>query len=266
MHYKIYWNTEMEYDYLAGLTEDEIIILTPKKDDDQILLEQKRRLGEIFKEQRRLEQEKKNICLSMSDPESAQKLITLTTKAARSIMQSEITSENINEEPYKDFDQEEQEFFQDKKHKQIYNLHKKVSSDGVVQDGIVVLKEQGGLDLRSQRHKRKPSAYLGELAKSKRLADIERRQKESEIRLARLELLQKENDLKFDQIGNALLTHEAILLSLAKLGIEQEKLQAYALVLKNPSWSVDRVAQEVRRGRATLFRWLKEIKEVKNKI
>ena len=92
----------MEYDYLAGLTEEEIVILSPKKGDDEVLLEQKRRLGEIFKEQRRLEQEKKSICLSMSDPDSAQKLITLTTKAARNIMQSEITSENINAEPYKD--------------------------------------------------------------------------------------------------------------------------------------------------------------------
>ena len=253
----------MKYDYLAGLTEEEITVLAPKQDDDQVLLEQKRRLGEIFREQRRLEQEKKSICLSMSDPESAQKLISLTTKAARSIMQSEITSDNINEEPYKDFDKDEQEFFQDKKHKQIYNLHKKVSSDDVVQDGIVVLKEQGGLDLRSQRHKKKPSAYLGELAKSKRLADIERRQKEAEERIARLELSQKENELKFDQIGNTLLLHESILTSLAKLGVKQEKIDAYEIVLKNPCWSMDKVAQEVGKDRATIFRWLKEIKNLK---
>lgn len=253
----------MKYDYLAGLTEEEIIVLAPKQDDDQVLLEQKRRLGEIFREQRRLEQEKKSICLSMSDPESAQKLISLTTKAARSIMQSEITSDNINEEPYKDFDKDEQEFFQDKKHKQIYNLHKKVSSDDVVQDGIVVLKEQGGLDLRSQRHKKKPSAYLGELAKSKRLADIERRQKEAEERIARLELSQKENELKFDQIGNTLLLHDSILTSLAKLGVKQEKIDAYEIVLKNPYWSMDKVAQEVGKDRATIFRWLKEIKNLK---
>lgn len=254
----------MKYDYLAGLTEEEIVILSPKKGDDEVLLEQKRRLGEIFKEQRRLEQEKKSICLSMSDPESAARLISLTTKAARNIMQSEITSENINEEPYKDFDEDEQEFFHDKKHKQIYALHKKVSSDEVVQEGIVVLKEQGGLDLRSQRHKKKPSAYLGELAKSKRLADVERRQREADERIARLEIQQKENESKFDQIGDALLAHEVILSSLSKLGIEQEKLEAYSLLLKNPSWSVDRVAQEVGKSRATLFRWLKEIKEVKN--
>ena len=255
----------MQYDYLAGLTDEEIVILSPKKGDDEILLEQKRRLGEIFKEQRRLEQEKKSICLSMSDPESAQKLITLTTKAARSIMQSEITSENINDEPYKDFDQEEQDFFQDKKHKQIYNLHKKVSTDELVQEGLVVLKEEGGLDLRSQRHKKKPSAYLGELAKSKRLADVERRQKEADARIARLELAQKENELKFDQIGNALLLHESILSSLAKLGVDQEKLDAYELVLKNPAWSMDRVAQELGKGRATIFRWMREIRNLKNK-
>lgn len=253
----------MKYDYLVGLTEEEIIVLAPKQDDDQVLLEQKRRLGDIFREQRRLEQEKKSICLSMSDPESAQKLISLTTKAARSIMQSEITSDNINEEPYKDFDKDEQKFFQDKKHKQIYNLHKKVSSDDVVQDGIVVLKEQGGLDLRSQRHKKKPSAYLGELAKSKRLADIERRQKEAEERIARLELSQKENELKFDQIGNTLLLHESILTSLTKLGVKQEKIDAYEIVLKNPYWSMDKVAQEVGKDRATIFRWLKEIKKLK---
>ena len=255
----------MQYDYLAGLTDEEIVILSPKKGDDEILLEQKRRLGEIFKEQRRLEQEKKSICLSMSDPESAQKLITLTTKAARSIMQSEITSENINDEPYKDFDQEEQDFFQDKKHKQIYNLHKKVSIDELVQEGLMVLKEEGGLDLRSQRHKKKPSAYLGELAKSKRLADVERRQKEADARIARLELAQKENELKFDQIGNALLLHESILSSLAKLGVDQEKLDAYELVLKNPAWSMDRVAQELGKGRATIFRWMREIRNLKNK-
>lgn len=253
----------MKYDYLAGLTDEEITILAPKQGDDAIIIEQKKRLGEIFKEQRRLEQEKKSICLSMSDPESAQRLVSLTTKAARCIMQSEITSENINEEPYKEFDQDDQEFFQEKKHKQVYNLHSKVSKDCVVQEGILVLKEKGGLDLRSQRHKKKPSTYLGDLAKSKRIADLEARQKTTEERLARLELSQKENEIKFDQIGDALLLHENILSSLAKLGIEQKKLQAYGILLKNPGWSIDQVAKEVGKDRATIFRWLKEIKRVK---
>lgn len=250
----------MEYDYLAGLTEEEIVILSPKKGDDEVLLEQKRRLGEIFKEQRRLEQEKKSICLSMSDPESAQKLITLTTKAARSIMQSEITSENINAEPYKDFDQEEQEFFQDKKHKHIYNLHKKVSTDEVVQEGIVVLKEQGGLDLRSQRHKKKPSAYLGDLAKAKRLADLEARQKQTEERLARLELSQIENEKKFNQLGSAMMDFESKFEALKTLGLDPKKIEAYKLSLEKPELTRQELADELGKSKPTVIKWLQEVK------
>ena len=250
----------MEYDYLAGLTEEEIVILSPKKGDDEVLLEQKRRLGEIFKEQRRLEQEKKSICLSMSDPESAARLISLTTKAARNIIQSEITSENINEEPYKDFDEEEQEFFQDKKHKQIYNLHKKVSTDEVVQEGIVVLKEQGGLDLRSQRHKKKPSAYLGDLAKAKRLADLEARQKQTEERLARLEISQQENENKFEQIGCALLDFDAKFKALEVLGLDTKKIEAYKLSLERPELTRQELADELGKSKPTVIKWLQEVK------
>lgn len=251
----------MKYDYLAGLTDEEITILAPKQGDDELLIDQKRRLGEIFKEQRRLEQEKKSICLSMSDPESAQRLISLTTKAARSIMQSEITSDNIHQEPYKEFDQAEQDFFQEKKHKQIYNLHTKVSTDSVVQEGIVVLKETGGLDLRSQRHKKKPSSYLGDLAKSKRIADLEKKQKTTEERLARLELSQKENEVKFDQIGDALLNFESKFSALEILGIDSKKIEAYRLSLEQPELTRQQIANLLGKSKPTIIKWLKEIKE-----
>lgn len=79
--------------------------------------------------------------------------------------------------------------------------------------------------------KKTPNDYLSSFANSKLIADMAKRQREQEERLARLELAQKQNEDKFDQIGNALLNMEARLSALAVLGVEQKKIEAYKVYL-----------------------------------
>ena len=104
-----------------------------------------------------------------------------------------------------------------------------------------------------------------------RIADMAARQKEQEERLARLELgqsqlqlAQKLNEDKFEQIGNALLSTDARLRALAVLGVKETQLEAYKLLLENPGMVVSDVASVVGKDRATVFRWLKKIKEIED--
>lgn len=261
----------MDYDLLDSLTEEELERYSEIPGDSEILKMNKRRLAEIRKEEKRLKQEKIAICTMMTNPEDGVKLIDLSKRAIRSTMQNEITQLNLTEEPYKDFSEEEQEFFSSKKHKTIYNLHSKVTEDQDVKEGIDMLKEKGTLDGRKQRHKKKINDYLGSIVNSKLIADMAARQKEQEERLARLELsqsqlqlAQKVNEDKFEQIGNALLSTDARLRALAVLGVKETQLEAYKLLLENPDMVVSDVASVVGKDRATVFRWLKKIKEIED--
>lgn len=251
----------MDYDLLDNLTEDEIERYSETPGDSEILKMNKRRLAEIRKEEKRLKQEKIAICTMMTNPEDGVKLIDLSKRAIRSTMQNEITQLNLTEEPYKDFSEEEQEFFSSKKHKTIYNLHSKVTEDRDVKEGIDMLKEKGTLDGRKQRHKKKINDYLGSIVNSKLIADMAARQKEQEERLARLELAQKVNENKFEQIGNALIDVDVRLKLLSVLGVDQKKLEAYKLTLEQPGLTRNELALQLGKSKPTVIKWIKEVEE-----
>lgn len=232
---------------------------------EQVQASIKKLMYEKAREERQKRQEKINLLTAMSNPEDKEKTVTLTTKAIKTTMTSEITPDNVNQEPYKDFSEEEKEFFDKKKYNVVYDLHEQVMKDDEVLTGVETLKEKGMYDGRKQRHKKKPGDYVGSVASFKLLFDVMKRQSEQEKQIAILAYEVQKNkelvDSKLDQIGQELLLQKK-LNALFALGIPAKKLEAYKISIENPELSVEEVATQLGKGRATVFRWLKDIKEI----
>lgn len=229
----------------------------------------KKLMYEKAREERQKRKEKINLLTAMSNPEDKEKTVTLTTKAIKTTMTSEITPDNVNQEPYKDFSEEEKEFFDKKKYNVVYDLHEQVMKDDEVLTGVETLKEKGMYDGRKQRHKKKPGDYVGSVASFKLLFDVMKKQTEQEKQIAVLAYEVQRNkelvDSKLDQIGQELLVQKK-LNALFALGISAKKLEAYKLSLENPDLSVEELASQLGKGRATIFRWLKDVRQLETTL
>lgn len=237
--------------------KDTTLILTQEELKELAL----KRIMELNREILSAEREKKALCSAISDPEVNKKIVALATKVSNNIMESNLTLDNISSEPYKNLSEDEQQFFSEKKYKPVFGLHEKVMGDPVVNEGVVALKEEGLIDLRKQRHKKKAGEYVTSLATFKMISDIAKRQQESEERLTRLELAQIENESKFSQIGNALLTFESKLQLLMKLGLAPKKLEAWRIHKENPSLTRQDIADRLGKSKPTVIKWIKEVED-----
>jgi hypothetical protein len=249
----------MEYDFLINMTDEELSKLGNAPEDSEIVRQRKLRLAQICKEERLLKQEKTAICISMANPEDASKLLALSQRAVKNTMENEITQDNREDQPFKDFSEDEQEFFDAKKYKTIHNLHKKITSDPEVEKVLDILKQEGTLDARKQRHKKKVNDYLGGVVNSKLIADMARRQKEQDERLARLELAQQRNEDKFEQIGTAILGLEDKVKCLLVLGLDQKKIAAWKLSMENPDMTRNLLAVALGKSKPTVINLIQEV-------
>lgn len=246
---------------LPELDEGEEYHSLSKYDQKQVDLAE---LFQIERERKWLERRKAAILSTLSNPEDIKRATELVTEAMKNIVESDLTRDNLTLEPFKTFSEDDKEFFDAKKYKPVKDLHKKVTSDKIVQEGIQELKKDKFYDGRKQMRKKTPNDYIFGFANSKLLSDMHRRQVEQEERLAKLELAQKVNEDKFEQIGNALINIESRLKALAVLGVENKKLEAYRLLLENPGMKIEDFIKQVGKGRATVFRWLKEIRALED--
>lgn len=252
--------TIMDYEELADLPEEYLIQPT----DDEITKTNKQKLAELHREEKAIKIRKITILSALSDPEVNKRLVGLTSTAVRTIMQNELTEANLNEQPFVLFSEQDQEFYMERKSKQVYNLHTKVMQDQEIGTAVEPLKEKGRLDMRTQRHKKQPHKYITSIAQAKLLMDLAKKSKEQEERLARLEIAQKSNEERFQQIGDALLVHEEKLKALKVLGIKPPALEAYKLKLDQPELTQEQIGAQVGRDRKTIRRWFKEIDDLVN--
>ena len=228
-------------------------------------------IRQLMYEQARLERSAKKakfqLLSLLSDPGDTKKTVELTTKAVRSILGSEITRENKEEEPYKDFSDEDKAFFDKRKYNPVQKLHESVATDTEVSDALAILRGEKVYDARKQRHKKKPKDYVDGVASFKLIFDLQKRQKDQEERLALLTLeVQRNKDFandRFEQVGTELLQQKK-LNALLVLGIAPKKLEVYKMILDNPELTIDEISSASGKSRATVFRWLKEIRGVEN--
>lgn len=248
----------MKYEELLGFSDEELLTYTNSA-EGEINKTKIQQIAELRREIKLKENALKSIVVSMSNPEDTPKLVDITKTIARTILDSEITDTNIKEEPFKHLNEQDLDFYNGRRYKPVHDLHKKVTQDEEVSEGLVKLKETGKLNSQTQWRKKKPNDWLSSLATAKMEACNAASLRALEERMARMELAQKENESKFQQIGAALIAQESHLKALATLGVSPKKLQAYKLSLENPRLSTEDIAEKLGKHRVTVFRWLKEI-------
>lgn len=252
----------MDYEELADLTDEEIEAdATLSLPDDALRTKLKRDLWDLQKERNRIDQGMKAIRICLSDPENASKMLDITAYMAQQITSKELTTSNVGVVPYDGLEDEDKQFFKDHSGNLVYGLHNKLMENPKVKEGVTKLKENGTLDMRKQRHKNKPNAYIDNLANHKLIADLAKRQKEADERLARLELAQQENNSKFEQIGAALLLQESKVDALIRLGVDTKKIEAYKLHISQPQMTRQELADALGKSKPTIIKWLHEVQD-----
>ena len=253
----------MKYEELLGFSDEELLTYTNSV-EGEVNKTKIQQIAELRREIKLKESALKSIVVSMSNPEDTPKLVDITKTIARTILDSEITDTNIKEEPFKHLNEQDLDFYNGRRYRPVHDLHRKVTQDDEVSGGLVKLKETGKLNSQTQWRKKKPNDWLSSLAVAKMEACNAASLRALEERMARMELAQKENEGKFEQIGSALLNQERKLKALSVLGVDKKKLHAYRLSIENPELSVDEIALRLGKHRATVFRWIKEIKDLKD--
>ena len=256
----------MQYNYDDTEEIEGAIDATQQAQDTKELALKK--IVEISRKEKELKREKLSYLCALSNPEDKEKTLSLTTKAVKTIMTSEITIENRSEEPFKDFTEEDKEFFDKKKYSTVYGLHNSVVSDVEVSESIDTLKDEGmKYDGRKQRHKKKPGEYVENMASFKVLFDVVKKQKEQALQIAQLELAvqsnQDKNDYRLDRIEEELI-HQRKINALLTLGVAPKKIEAYKLSLSNPDMSMTDIAHKLGKDRVTIYRWLKDITAIED--
>ena len=256
----------MQYNYDDTEEVEGAVDATQQAQDTKELALKK--IVEISRKEKELKMEKLSYLCALSNPEDKEKTLSLTTKAVKTIMTSEITIENRSEEPFKDFTEEDKEFFDKKKYSTVYGLHNSVVSDIEVSESIDTLKDEGmKYDGRKQRHKKKPGEYVENMASFKVLFDVVKKQKEQALQIAQLELAvqsnQDKNDYRLDRIEEELI-HQRKINALLTLGVAPKKIEAYKLSLSNPDMSMTDIAHKLGKDRVTIYRWLKDITAIED--
>lgn len=257
--------TIMNYDDLGSedfdITSIEISELTP----EEVKKAGIKRLTEIHKEMRPLELEKRRVLSLLSDPLKKQEVIDLTVSSARNIMTT-CTLENSEDEVlYKGFTEEGKELLKGERSMKVQGLFTTVAKDDVVKEGITEIKQLVSFDTRKVRQEKRVGKTLDNLYLHKKQADQEKELLKHREQLAMLMLAQKQNEERFEQIGNALLVHEEKLKALAVLGVEQKKIDLYKLKVENPELTQQELSRLIGKSRLTVIRWLKDIEDVQLK-
>lgn len=233
---------------------------------EEIRKEGIKRLVEINKELRPFEMQKRAICVALSNPETKQECIDLTTKAVSNITKHEVTEENMYDVPFHGWSEEDRSKFDLTKNKPIYGLHEGVIKTQEVLEGIEKLKVEGKLDGRRIRHKKKPGDYVNNVALHKLIADNAKRTKELQEFVAKLAIFAVETRDIVSQVQDKVVTFEDKIKGLEYLGISPKKLEAYIMLENDKSLTIDDVALKLNKNRATIFRWMKEIKKLEENV
>lgn len=219
-----------------------------------------KRIAELQSAVKASNRELRCIFSTRGNPEDLNKLLDITTEVAQNVLTSEITDDNFKEAPFNTLNEEDMEFYDDQKYRQVSGLHNKLLKDSVVSEGLVELKQTGRLNSQTQWRVKKPNDWIGRVVEAKRNAHNDARLAALEEQVAKLALAQKETDNKVEQLGNAVLLHETKIDALLTLGVAPKKVEAYRLSLARPELTRQELADELGKSKPTVIKWLQEIR------
>jgi hypothetical protein len=252
-------NNKLTYAELAGedfdISSIEIDPMTP----EEVRREGVKRLTEIHREMKPLEMEKRRVLSVLSDPLKKKEVLDLTISSAQNIMANCTLTQSEEDVLYKDFTEEDKDLLKGERSMKINNVFGAVSSDVRVKEGITHIKELVPFDTRKIRQDKRVGKTLDTLYLHKKQADQAEQLRIHGEQIAKLILAQKQNDEKFNQIGNALLGLDEKLGALSTLGLSPKKIELYRLKLQNPDKTQQELGEMIGKPRLTVIRWLKDI-------
>lgn len=252
----------MQYDYddFDDVEDDNAPMQMAQETKEERIKRENKRIAELQSTVKASNRELRCIFSTRGNPEDLNKLLNITTEVAQNVFTSEITDENFKEAPFNTLNEEDMEFYDDQKYRQVSGLHTKLVKDPVVSEGLVELKQTGRLNNQTQWRVKKPNDWIGRVVEAKRNAYNDARLAALEEQVAKLALAQKETDNKVEQLGSAVLLHETKIDALLTLGVAPKKVEAYRLSLARPELTRQELADELGKSKPTVIKWLQEIR------
>lgn len=221
-----------------------------------------KRIIELNRKIRPFELEKRKVMSILSDPIKREKVTDLAINAGQNIMLNNTLTHSEDEVLFKDFTAGDKELLKAERSSKINKIFEIVSSDDVVSQGIIEIKDMVKYDIRKIRQDKRVGKVLDSLYLHKKQKDMAEQLKEHAESIAYLKLAQKETDSKLDQIGDAMLQFEDRFKALTTLGVEEKKVELYKLSQEYPKLTQEELGVLIGKPRRTVIRWLQDIKRV----
>ena len=249
-----------------GITEEDLnnleqqVIFDPSVDRASLLKE----MQEINYAKRELLQREVRVRQQLANPEETKKVIEIVSRKHKTILDNEVTEHNFSI-VHKSCTTPEEELLYDKRKNQvIYNLPSVIKDH---KDHVMhkEMKKRGLLDMRKQRHKKKPSDYIDSIALAKFAMDTSKR---LELLAQSVALTNEQNKLRFEKVDSAISElkdkHEDIIKNLEEKvyflitkGFTVEKANLYKMHILNPVLTQKELAASFGKTDRTVRNWIK---------
>lgn len=267
------WNQQEYEDYLNS---------------PQYSLDKKLEVSKAYKLMKAAKAKYKTAVSALVTEESKQKAIDMMDIVKRkqnNILDNQVSKKTQEQVLRLNTTEAEEELYNLRKNSPLYST-KELISDLKEHSVFNDLKKIGSVDLRSQRHIKKPAAYLDKITSSKIIVDLVKRMEimEEKDRL-RDELYKKEKgeiDRKFEVVGLAVanlqadvqrLTNEDVTTCdkinfLHSIGVNTKKVSLYQTRLERPDLTQRQLGELFGKTDRTVRNWLVEVENIllKNKI
>ena len=261
-----------------GITEEDLDILEqqcifdPSVDRASLIKE----MQDINYAKRELLQREIRVRQQLANPEETKKVIEIVSRKHKTILDNEVTEHNFSI-VHKSCTTPEEELLYDKRKNQvIYNLPSVIKDH---KDHVMhkEMKKRGLLDMRKQRHKKKPSDYIDSIALAKFAMDTQRKLEELELKVkhneertnARLDRVDNViSELKEKQAQEICSVNINIVLNeelaskiafLASYGLSLEKIDLYRMKTNYPALTQKQLASSLGKTDRTVRNWVKVI-------
>ena len=264
-----------------GITEEDLdnleqqLIFDPSVDRASLLKE----MQDINYAKRELLQREIRVRQQLANPEETKKVIEIVSRKHKTILDNEVTEDNFSI-VHKSCTTPEEELLYDKRKNQVIHNLPSVLKDH--RDHVMhkEMKKRGLLDMRKQRHKKKPSDYIDSIALAKFAMDTQRRLEELEIKVknneertnARLnrvddvisELKEKQAQESYNINVNIVLNEELTskIAFLASSGLSLDKIDLYRMKTNYPALTQKQLASHLGKTDRTVRNWIKAIDDV----
>lgn len=250
-----------------GITDDELKELEQnyQYSEDEEKKAVLRELIELQRKKKELSFMEMKLKIQLSDPEETKKMLEIVAKKHESILENFVDNDNFSEVHKINTTPEEESLYDRKKNFPLQALPSVLDKfkEHPIQKQM---QKKKVIDLRKQRHKKKPSDYLSNLAIAKlaldhgeRIARLEEQILLSNERFHSLGLAVVDLQIKQELQEGTIIDVDEKIDFLRNLGVHIDKLVVFKASMLNPSLTQEELGNLVGKSRNTVGTWLKNL-------